>query len=291
MVFPKTKSSSQPKTNNLKKTQAPTKKRKVQPGPNFDHDSFESDITDNQTQSTPNNEVLSPENDDIKALVLKLATKIDAATNDIKEDLREIKSLVSSHGQRINDVEDRVEHVESAVTKLTQDNEDLRKEINKMNLIIDGIPDPVGEDDNALYGRVKTFICGIVKDDISFDTAFRLGQQKPNHRRPIKVRFLSMVQRNLVYSLRSNTSPPFYINEDLPFSIRRDHGLLRDRKRQEIRNGINPDHIKIDYKSRCITIENLTYQAKDGVLSKSSNTSTQQHAEPRPSSSRFLCPN
>jgi hypothetical protein len=288
MVFPKTKSSSQPKVNNLKKTQALTKKRKMQPGPNFDQDSFESDMTDDHTQSTPRDEVLTTDKDDLKALVLALTKKMDAATNDIKEDLREIKSLVSSHGQRINVVEERVEHVESAVTKLSQDNEDLRKEINKMNLIIDGIPDPVGEDEDALYGRVKMFICGIVKDDISFDTAFRLGQYKPNHCRPIKVRFLSMVQRNLVYSLRSNTSPPFYINEDLPYSIRRDHGLLRERKRHEIRKGVIPDQIKIDYKSRSISIAGVSYKVHDGVFHEQRINPPQLRDESRPSTSRHF---
>jgi hypothetical protein len=60
-------------------------------------------------------------------------------------------------------------------------------EKNYVNLIIDGIPDPAGKDDDALYRGVNMFISDLVKDDISFDTSCRLDQHKPNHRRPIKL--------------------------------------------------------------------------------------------------------
>jgi archaellum component FlaC len=227
---------------------------------------------------------------------LNLSKKIDkslSATSEIKDDLKEIKSLVSSHGQRILNVEDRVSHVETSVSKLVQENEDLRKELYKMNLIIEGIHDPVGEDDDALYAKVKLFICDVVGEDITFDTAFRLGHQKPHFRRPIKVRFLSVIQRNLVYSNRSKKAPPFYINEDLPFSVRRDHGILRDKKRNEIRMGINPDLIKINYKTRTISVADNHFKVQDGILLECSNTQIQQRADQRqhPSSSRsFLGP-
>jgi hypothetical protein len=95
--------------------------------------------------------------------------------------------------------------------------------------------------------RVKTFIFEITGEDISFDTAYRFGPDKIHYRRPIKVKFLSMIQRNQVYSNRNKTTPPFYINEALPYSIRRDNGLLRERKRQEIRKGMNPEYVKIDF--------------------------------------------
>jgi hypothetical protein len=140
---------------------------------------------------------------------------------------------------------------------------------------------------------VKLFICDVVGEEISFDTAFRLGQQKPHFRRPIKVRFLSVIQRNLVYNNRTKKAPPFYINEDLPFSIRRDHGILRDKKRTEIRNGTNPEQIKINYKTRSITVGSTHLKVQDGTLLEYSNPQTQLRSDQRqqPSSSRsFLGP-
>jgi hypothetical protein len=272
-----------------KKTEPSTKKRRMQPDPDSAHDSDDSEVMDSQTQSTPNDDASNQNSDELKTLVLKLARKIDqslSATNDIKDELKEIKTLVSTHSSRLSTVEDRVGHVESSVSKLHQENEDLRKELCKMNLIIDGIPDPAGEDDDALYRRVKIFISDLVQEDISFDTAYRLGQQKPNHRRPIKVKFLSMMQRNHVYNNRTKTSPPFYINEDLPYSVRRDNGLLRDRKRQEIRKGAIPDQIKIDYKSRSISIAGVVYNVNDGVFQEQRINPPKLRNESIPSSSR-----
>jgi hypothetical protein len=282
---PKNKSS-----NPLKKTQPVTKKRRAQRNPDSTSDSEDNDM-ESQSQSTPSFPVVtsSPQTDELKTLFMDLARKIDqslSATNDIKDDLKEIKTLVSSQGERLTHVEDRVGHAETSVKKLINENEDLRREINKMNLIIDGIPDPAEEDEDALYTRVKVFISDLVGEEISFDTAFRLGHHKLNHRRPIKVRFLSMIQRNLVYTNRGKTAPPFYINEDLPYSILRDHGILRDRKRNEIRNGTHPDQIKIDYKTRTISIANVLHGVNNGILLPQRNPSSLAYSQPQPSSSR-----
>jgi hypothetical protein len=262
----------------------------MQPDPDSAQDSDDYDDMNSQIQSTPNdNDKTNQKLDELKELVLNLARKIDqslSATNDIKDELKEIKTLVSTDASRLSTVEDRVGHVESSASKVHQEDEDLRKELCKMNLIIDGIPEPAGEDDDALYRRVKMFISELVKDDISFDTAHRLGQHKPNRRRPIKVKFLSMMQRNHVYNNRLMTSPPLYINEDLPYSTRRDHGFLRDRKRQEIRKGVAPDQTKIDYKSRSISTAGAIFNVHDGVFHEQRINPSQLRNESIPSSSR-----
>jgi hypothetical protein len=59
------------------------------------------------------------------------------------------------------------------------------------------IHNPGVEDNDTFYGRVKTFICDSVIDDVSFNTELELGRTRMinNHLCPVKV--------------RSNITPPF----------------------------------------------------------------------------------
>jgi hypothetical protein len=187
-------------------------------------------------------------------------------TNAIRNDLKEIKELVSSHETRISSSEVKIQNVESSLEKLEREHEDMRKEMGKINLIIQGIPDTVDETEDELYSRVKIFLLKQVEDDVSFDSAYRLGKPKPHYRRPIRIRFMTLLQRNLVYESRNKALPPFYINEDLPFATRRDFSVLRKKKRETIQSGIPAEEVKIDYKNKTITIQSTQHHVKNGIL-------------------------
>jgi hypothetical protein len=209
-------------------------------------------------------------NDDIKSLLVRIVKKMDdhqEATCGIRDDLKEIKTLICSHDRRISNTESKVDNIESSIEKLEQQNDELRKEMSKINLIIDGIPDTTTESDDELYSRVKIFLTEIVDEEITFDSAHRLGKYVLGHRRPIKVRFMTMVQRNIVYQNRAKAVPPFFINEDLPFATRRDNAILRKKKRDAIQSGISADDVKIDYRRKIVTVRNLSYHVKNGILS------------------------
>jgi len=138
------------------------------------------------------------------------------------------------------------------------------------------MPDSADESDDHLYSSVKLFISELTEDEISFDTAYRLGKFKPNHRRPVRVRFLAMCQRNLIYSNRNKLTPPFYINEDLPFSIRKDHAILRSKKRDAIKSGVPTENISIDWRQRSILINLDKFAIKDGNLVLVSQSQSKQ---------------
>jgi hypothetical protein len=123
------------------------------------------------------------------------------------------------------------------------------------------------ESDDELYSRVKIFLTSIFDEEITFDNAHRLGKHVIHHRRPIKIRFMTMLQRNIVYQNRSKAIPPFFINEDLPFSTRRDNAILRKKKRDAIQSGILADDVKIDYRQKFVTVRNLRFEVKNGSLS------------------------
>jgi len=118
----------------------------------------------------------------------------------------------------------------------------------------------------------------MIQDDISFDTAYRLGKFKSNFRRPIRVRFLAMCQRNLIYANKNKLLPPFYINEDLPFSIRKDHAILRNKKKEALQNGSLLENISIDWKLRTITVDARKFSILNGNLIPSMQVSTSSNS-------------
>jgi len=113
----------------------------------------------------------------------------------------------------------------------------------------------------------------ITKKDIRPDVIFRLGALKTGENRLIKVKFLSIRERNLVlkqWSLVKETLKQkdvyasVYLNEDLPYTIRRDHALLR-----KGRNFINDNGkgATIDWKARTLDVEDGSkYFVNDGKL-------------------------
>jgi hypothetical protein len=249
-------------------------RQKSPPNNSFNMDESQDEDNTSQSQSTPQ-EISGPE--DIKALLLYLVKKVDGnlqETKGMRKDLKEIKDLVTSHERRLHNTEVRVENVESSLQKLELENEDIRKELNKINLIVEGIPDTEDETEDELYGRVKYFLSNQIEQDVSFDNAYRLGKPRPDYRRPIRVRFMTMLQRNIVYQNRSKAKHPFYVNEDLPFTTRRDYGILRKKKRDTIQKGVPADQVKIDYKNKTIAIGNTRQSIKQGFLQAEPSTST-----------------
>jgi CRISPR/Cas system CSM-associated protein Csm2 small subunit len=208
---------------------------------------------------------------EIKSLLVAIVKKMDVqqeATSGIRNDLQDIKYLnISTHDRRISNTEVKVDYIESSIEKLEQQNDELRREMSKISLIIDGIPDSATESDDELYSRVKIFLMSIIDEEITFDNAHRLGKYILHHRRPIKIRFMTMLQRNIVYQNRSKAVPPFFINEDLPFATRRDNAILRKKTRDALQSGILADHVKIDYRQKFITVRNLRFEVKNGFLS------------------------
>jgi len=243
-------------------------------------------------------DITTDESLDVINLLKELNTKMDenlATTKVIKKELVEVKSILSTHDKRLTTAEKKIEKVESSVSSLQQDNESIKKDLNAINLIFAGFPDFPDEIESDLYNRVKIILSTLVDEEVPFDTAFRLGKYVQSKRRPVKVRFLSMSQRNLIYNNRSKVTPPFYINEDLPFSLRRDYSILHNKKKEEIQKGIPKEEIQIDHKLKRITIQGQVFTIMNSVLQPINSTNCTSNSQsssgrnsPAHSSKHFL---
>jgi hypothetical protein len=118
------------------------------------------------------------------------------------------------------------------ILELVTDKGHVYQEMNKMNLILSGIPDCLSETGDQLSLKVKSFLNPIVRNHIEVDVAYRLGNYTPDNNRRVKIRLLKMSDRNSVWSARENTTHPHYINEDLSFNMRQAHSRLRQQKRK-----------------------------------------------------------
>ena len=89
-----------------------------------------------------------------------------------------------------------------------------------------------------------------------------------------KSNLLSYLWLNIIWLIivELTLNHPFYLNEDLPFSLRRDQSILRQKKKEAI--GITADLVKINYKNKTIKIANETFSVKNGCISGQSSQSS-----------------
>jgi hypothetical protein len=166
----------------------------------------------------------------------------------------------------------QVSAIESSISSLLSESsthrnehELLYAEVNKLNLLIAGIAESPQENDSFAAHEVQRLITDITGRKITVDVAHRVGKYMPNKVRMIKVRFLSMLERNCVYFHRKNLNHPCYINEDLSPQTRNDHSILR-RKKNDILRVCKDAAIKIDWKRKSLQYETTSYEVINGIL-------------------------
>jgi len=199
---------------------------------------------------------------DVMSLLKKINKKIEKNlkdTNDIYQDMTSIKKTINAHGKRLDEAELGISKLENSVDKINDESKMIQIELKKVNLIIVGVFDVQNEPEQQLYSKIKSVIAETTDLDVPIDTYYRLGNFNIVKPRPIKVRFISVRQRNLVYNNRSELSPPIHISEDLPYTTRRSSAILRNKKKEAISNGVLPDDININYKMKQILIKDKTY--------------------------------
>jgi hypothetical protein len=161
-----------------------------------------------------------------------------------------------------------VKTLNETVHKIVSDKDNVYFELNKLNLVISGLPDSVSETPDQLAQTVKPLINKITSKQINIDCAFRLGKFSPKYPRRVKIRLLSLSERNMIWSHREKAPPLLYINEDLSPNVRQKHGQLRQQKREILEK--NPStKLWIDWK-------NLTLNPGEKPL-----TSAQPHSPQR----------
>jgi hypothetical protein len=266
-------------------------------------------------------------------LILQKLASIETQNSVIVNKVKDIELRVVSTENNLKSVREDCDVLTGSVLKLQADMRDLRQvppssvsllknsvssllnnqntrrsesdylyaEVNKLNLLISGISESPRESSSSLASEVQRLILDITGKQITIDVAHRIGRNQPNQTRIIKVRFLSVLERNCVYFHRKNLCPPYFINEDLSPETRRDHALLR-RKKKDILSIDKDAIIKIDWRSKTLKHGSSLFAVKDGILGHSSphqptgsstsnqemNTSFLEESEPSTSQQRNI---
>jgi hypothetical protein len=162
--------------------------------------------------------------------LVSLQSKTQSIVEKITSMKSEIDANISSHESQITVLQDEVRNLNETISKIISDKDNVYFELNKLNLIISGLPDSFSETSEQLSAKVKPFLHKITSKHFNVECSFRLGAFSNKYPR-IKIRFYSLSDRKTVWSLRDMAQSPYYINEDLSLNICRIHGKIRQQKR------------------------------------------------------------
>jgi len=151
----------------------------------------------------------------------------------------------------------------SVIEKLKPDTELIEREVKKLNLVILGLADFDTQSIDQLKEQVAKLVLGLTGKQIETDTVHRLGKYQLGNNRPVKVRFLSLTDRDLVWSNRLNSNPPIFVNEDLPFVTRKDFAILRKKSKELKEKG---ETVSIQWNNKTITSGTAAFQVSNGCL-------------------------
>jgi archaellum component FlaC len=213
----------------IKKTRQASKKLKLSNNSNFD-------VTNNMDSANPGSLTLN-----------QIAQLLDTKLNPLHTRFDNLDKSLELQNERIKELESEVQTLKSTVQKVSNENELLWRELYKVNLVFCGVPERPNESSEELSNKVSKVIHDTVGKNFHFDTAHRIGKSVNQYPRPIKVRFMSIFERNEVYTKRFNVSRPTFINEDLPLTTRKTHSEMRKKRKELLENGYPFKQITMDW--------------------------------------------
>ncbi|CAL8110386.1 unnamed protein product [Orchesella dallaii] len=155
------------------------------------------------------------------------AKNIEQKTDRIAKELLE---TVNKNSKSIEELKQENDELRHKYDNLQNKCEQLECELNYQNLVISGLPELTNESADVLKAKISEMLQTITGKHIIPDTVYRIGTYKHESCRPIRIRFASHSDRNAVLQKRDQLPRKVSIKPDLPFSIRRDHGILRKKK-------------------------------------------------------------
>ncbi|OXA47204.1 hypothetical protein Fcan01_17996 [Folsomia candida] len=201
---------------------------------------------------------------------LRISSKIDTLTENIKCSVSDIKVCLLAHQTELNTLKNDVAKLtkgniglSTRMDNLECHNEQIERDVKRINLIISGLSDPLNESLEELRIIVNKLFSNIVKQEIKVDSVLRLGSHKAQGCRQVIVPFSCLSDRESVWNSRKETKPPIFINEDLPYTLRRDFAILR-KKAKEFKD--NNENCTINWKNKSITSDRESHQVCNGRL-------------------------
>ena len=169
---------------------------------------------------------------DLLKFLETMKSEIKDNFDDAKKQFEFMSGSVKALDERITIVEKKLAH-NSGQQNLAYNRELelVQIEIRKLNLIFVGLQENTEENEESLIKMIENFCSKELEvRNVKVDTAHRLGYNMngPKH---IKVRFLSLSQRNAVFIARTKLRTkriPVFVNEDLPPQTMTRRKVLRD---------------------------------------------------------------
>ncbi|OXA38453.1 hypothetical protein Fcan01_26847 [Folsomia candida] len=203
----------------------------------------------------------------IKKLLKENATEINTEINtNLNNKFSKLNELIIAHEKNVVKLQSEVSYLRNTVDKISSENDYLWSEINKLNLVINGVSESENETNDQLRDKISELLKQLMGKDCNFDTVHRLGKIINGKQRMVKIRFFSLYLRDEVFKNRFNNKHPIYINEDLPSGIRRDHAVMRKKRKILIAEGHVAKQIRMDWKKKTVHTADSVFKVKDGAI-------------------------
>lgn len=192
--------------------------------------------------------------------------KLDKLSDQHDKATKQFVERISATEKSVQKLEERNAELEKMLDFLEHENESLYRSTNFQNLILLGLPEEESETDDELGRKVSALVNRLTATYIDLDVVYRNKRSsfEEGKCRPVRIRFKCHSDRNKAYDAKKSLPENHYLNEDLPFKMRRDLHALR-KKRAELFE-LKIQH-QIDYNRRFIKTSNgVLYHVKDGII-------------------------
>lgn len=177
-----------------------------------------------------------------------------------------ITTKVNSNSKQIGELKKQSVFFDTRLKTLEKQAEALESEVREKNIIITGLNDNDREDTRDLFQKVSTIFRDITQMNIRPDKVYRIGKYNQGFHRNVRVKLLTVSEKDIIMDQRRRIKPPMYFNDDEPYTIRFAKKLLRDKRRECYENGIESS---IDFKNWCVnTKDGDVFKVIDGKLVK-----------------------
>ena len=162
-------------------------------------------------------------------------TTIDNLTNSLEYSQKEIDELKAENArlkQRLGDVMMEDRKTQYKVNELESKVDKIETSTKRKNLIIEGVPEIEGRNENVEKSIFVLFDQLQVHKGINYEGCYRMGPYIKSRTRPIMVSFERQADRDAIYAKRfelkrTQSFQNVWINEDLGALSKRKRGLIR----------------------------------------------------------------
>lgn len=196
------------------------------------------------------------DNESIASTVEKvLSEKLDSRISAME---KLIKSSISTHANKISDLEHSYSDLQYKYNNLQIKYDNLYKKVNEKNVIIYGLDDE-NENEQYLTTKIESFLQSVLHREIKTDDVYRMGKYFTDQCRPVCVTLFSLRDKKAILLHREQfkqVQETCQIKSDLPKTMRIAHKLLINKRHELQETG----------KDGVICFNNYTIRTTDGTI-------------------------